>query len=198
MDPCLMPKRQRQKYQDSARRQCQLGDHDLLEDGEEERSITGFPYYTCTSLGRVISYQGISPRILKTAPNSRGYLQANAVVDGRYRVLRVHIVVCQAFHGDKPDGCTLVRHLNDNRMDNRSANLAYGTHADNARDALVNRKIRRGSSHKMAKITEDQAREIKIEITNGKSNTELAHRFNLSPATIRLIRIGQNWAHIQI
>ena len=188
----------RKKYGDSTRRKCPFGEHDLLLPGEEERPIAGIPYYTITSFGRVITYNGTLPKILRTTINNKGYVRANVLVNGRYKVLYIHTAVCRAFHGEKPAGCTLVRHLNDDKRDNRSVNLAYGTHADNMQDAIKNNKFHRGSHHRLAKITEQQAREIKIGISNGENNIELAHKFNLSPATIRLIRIGQNWAHIQI
>ena len=49
----------------------------------------------------------------------------------------VHQVVALAFIGPCPNG-QVVRHLDDNQLDNRLANLAYGTPKQNMADQLVN------------------------------------------------------------
>ena len=54
----------------------------------------------------------------------------------RERVL-VHRLVCEAFNGPGEDG-QVARHLNDDPMDNRPENLAWGTQADNLQDMVRN------------------------------------------------------------
>lgn len=47
----------------------------------------------------------------------------------------VHRLVCEAFHGERPDGA-VVRHLNGNYLDNRAENLCWGTWAENSADMV--------------------------------------------------------------
>ena len=58
--------------------------------------------------------------------------------------MRVHRLVALAFHGAAPDGKSVVRHLNGNKLDNRAANLAWGTHAENVADMLRLGEIKTG------------------------------------------------------
>jgi len=48
---------------------------------------------------------------------------------------RVHHLVLEAFHDLRPDG-TEARHLNGNHLDNRAANLKWGTKSENNRDQV--------------------------------------------------------------
>lgn len=47
----------------------------------------------------------------------------------------VHILVCEAFHGERPPG-QQVRHLNGVSTDNRAENLAWGTQSENMVDRV--------------------------------------------------------------
>lgn len=81
--------------------------------------------------GRVYSLH--RQRLLDPATSARGYL----VVDGgKWRkgvAVYVHRLVLEAFVGPKPEGA-VTRHLNGDPTDNRLANLAYGTPAENGAD----------------------------------------------------------------
>lgn len=55
--------------------------------------------------------------------------------------------------------------------------------------------MNRGSTNKMAKLTEDSVRQIKALIPFG-TNAAIAKQFQVSAALIGLIRGGQRWAHI--
>lgn len=53
-------------------------------------------------------------------------------VSKRYKLRkRVHILVCETFHGPKPFEEAVVMHLNDNPLDNRSENLKWGSQKEN-------------------------------------------------------------------
>lgn len=64
-------------------------------------------------------------------PNSEGYKQFGAMVDGERKYIKVHEAVMLAFKGPMPEGKDLIMHLNDNKLDNRLSNLAYGTKSEN-------------------------------------------------------------------
>jgi hypothetical protein len=63
-------------------------------------------------------------RILKLAPNSRGYLVCSLSTNGTHRVYYIHQLIAMAFLSHKPDGLNLVvDHINNIKTDNRLENL---------------------------------------------------------------------------
>lgn len=44
---------------------------------------------------------------------------------------RIHILVCETFHGEKPFPSAVVMHLDDNPSNNRADNLQWGSQKDN-------------------------------------------------------------------
>jgi hypothetical protein len=45
--------------------------------------------------------------------------------------MKVHRLVCEAFHGDPPDGRGVVIHLDEDATNNRPENLKWGTQKEN-------------------------------------------------------------------
>lgn len=98
-----------------------------------------FPNYEVSSGGRVRSLPRERTRggILKPVGNSQGYLSVALCRGRETKRVRIHKLVAEAFLGPCPPGQE-VRHLDDDKGNNRSENLAYGTHRENAEDALRN------------------------------------------------------------
>lgn len=117
--------------------------------GEQWRPIPGADGYEVSDQGRVRSYKlnqsasRTTPKVLaqrltrQRHPNRARYLHIGLMVDGRRRERLVHQLVLEAFVGPRPDGW-VTRHLNDISTDNRLTNLAYGSVAENAQDAIRN------------------------------------------------------------
>lgn len=106
--------------------------------GEEWRAVPG---YACeaSNLGRTRTLSG---RVYRPHhdkyKNRNGYLRVGVKCpDGQRRNIRVHQLVCLAFHGDPPFQRALVRHLNGDGGDNRPENLAWGTPVTNAEDNIL-------------------------------------------------------------
>lgn len=59
---------------------------------------------------------------------------------GERKNVKIHRLVAEVYIPN-PENKPLVRHLNDNRFDNRVENLAWGTYEENRADALRNGKI---------------------------------------------------------
>lgn len=71
--------------------------------------------------------------------NGSGYQHVVLTRDGKRRISRrIHQIVCEAFNGPPPADDSVVRHLNDNRVDNRAENLAWGTRSENTLDSIRN------------------------------------------------------------
>jgi NUMOD4 motif/HNH endonuclease len=122
-----------------------------LEFGEQWRTIPGWEgYYEVSSLGRVRSLpriverrghrgpQAVAARVLKkiplgTPPNEYPTVWLHRA-GGRERRL-VHLLVLEAFVGQRPAGCQGC-HNNGVNTDGRLENLRWGTPSENMRDAI--------------------------------------------------------------
>lgn len=96
-----------------------------------KRCIPGHPSYMIDTDGQVWSERGRVP----LRPSTDGKRYPTVWLDGKN--IRVHRLVALTFlpvAGQPTD----VRHLNDNRLDNSAANLAWGSRADNMADARRN------------------------------------------------------------
>lgn len=111
--------------------------------GEEWRAIPSCPGNEASTHGRIRSLdqlvdkndgssQPVIGRILAANPDKRGRLRVT--INGRSR--RVHVLVAEAFHGERPPGLE-VCHNNGIDTDNRPENLRYDTHAGNMQDKRI-------------------------------------------------------------
>lgn len=138
-------------------------------------------------------------RILKPCLDSHGCPYVALYLCGRRTQRLVSHLVADAFLPPKSLTDKVVRHLNDNPADNRAINLARGTYSDNAVDAFRNckRVSPRGSAHYLAKLTEDDVREIRrLDATGNFSYPELALRFGVNKQGICKIVLRQTWKHV--
>lgn len=105
---------------------------------EEWKDIDGFPGYQISSYGNVRSFtnnrHGLcnTPHFLGTDTNSNGYKRVFLGSKGRFFV---HHLVAKAFIPN-PNDYPVVRHKDDDRLNNRADNLEWGTQADNIQDAI--------------------------------------------------------------
>ena len=91
--------------------------------------------YEASSLGRIRN--SATGRVLpQSTQKDSGRLQVGIWNAGRSTPCRVHILVALAFHGPRPEDME-TRHLNGDQVDNRAANLRYGTHSENEQDKLA-------------------------------------------------------------
>ena len=98
--------------------------------------IGRFPSYWVSTLGRVYSVR--SRKFLKPQMDSSGHFQVRLSNERETRLVFVHRLMAEAFI-DNPEGCPIVRHLDDDPSNNELYNLAWGTQKDNAKDSIRNR-----------------------------------------------------------
>lgn len=105
----------------------------------EWRDVPGWPGYRASSTGLIQSCRSNSGQLRsrwktrKPRANEDGYLTLTVHHNRKTYFTAVHILVCLAFHGPRPDGA-MALHKNGDRRDNRSDNLRWGTAQDNADD----------------------------------------------------------------
>lgn len=120
-----------------------------MEDVTPERwlPIPGYVgYYEASDLGRIRSMGrrdrfGViwgEPFILKPQlRRDNKYWIVDLYRDSKRSPRKIHLIIAEVFLGERPPGME-VCHRNDDKSDNRAANLYHGTHAQNALDTVRN------------------------------------------------------------
>lgn len=129
---------------------------------EEWRSAPDDWPYEVSSHGRVRrtrdggSNVAKAGRYLRPAPQRDGYYHVTFRDGARRptRTYKLHVLVCEAFHGPPPDGTVLVRHLDGDESNLAPENLAWGTYQDNADDAIRHGRSAPGESNPQARFTQ--------------------------------------------
>jgi len=106
-----------------------------------------------------------------------------------------HRASYEAFVGKIPKGM-YVCHACDNVACVNPNHLFLGTQKQNLQDMASKGRSTWGEKNPMAKLTEEQVKEIKQGFATGKTDTELAKQFNISRSTIYGIRNSRLWSYI--
>lgn len=178
------------------------------------RPIPGYDGYLADEFGGIWSaftnWRGYGTRQLKQDLGTDGYMRVKLMRDGKRIHKTVHVLVCQAFHGEPKLGQE-VCHKDGNKLNNKSRNLKWGTRKQNADDREVHGRTARGKNNGafthpelrpkgerngQSKLTEAQVREIRRLHGEGMGYRRLGQMFEVQRNTIRYIIIGRTWAHV--
>ena len=133
---------------------------------EEWRDVVGYEgRYQVSSMGRVKSLERKFPiwhggeriqkeRILKQAVTHNGYLRVTLYTGNKPKTLKVHRLVCQAFH-ENPDNKPQVNHINEIKTDNRASNLEWATARENSNFGTRNERVAKARSKPVAQYAQD-------------------------------------------
>lgn len=107
----------------------------------------------------------------------------------------LHRYMYELYHGPIPPGLE-VCHKCDTPSCINPDHLELGTHDDNMRQMAERGRSARGTKNANAKLTEEDAREIKKRLAAGESCYALARIYEVSEATIHQIKVGKSWKHV--
>ena len=158
--------------------------------------------YEVDSMGNVYSCVQTSSRRkgkLKPCNRSNHYLYVNLYKDGKATKYFVHRLVAEAFIPN-PDGLPEVNHINCDKYDDRVENLEWCDRMQNLIHSYEHGLKRRGESHGMHKLTEDEVLNIRKEYVKGDrehSLHALAEKYGVSYCTIQAIVKGRLWSYLK-
>lgn len=110
--------------------------------------------------------------------------------EGIWKNIKVHILVATAFL-NKPKGVVEVRHLNGIRDDNRLKNLVWGTRRENMQDKKVHGTSYEDIKHWATKIPRSELSYIRLLISQGIKQKDIAEMYGVTPQNISKIAIGE-------
>jgi hypothetical protein len=113
---------------------------------------------------------------------------------GRSFIVYAHRLVWIAANGQIPDGQE-INHINNNRADNRLANLELKTHSQNAKYAADKFGAWSGERSHVSPLTADEVLEIR-RLDGQCTRKEIAAKFNVSVQTVGRIITRKTWAKV--
>jgi hypothetical protein len=155
-------------------------------------TVTATPY-TCSS-GEALEDGWFFARVKKTPTcwlwrgKTKGFGYGSGP-RGEY----AHRWAYRRFVGPIPEGL-FVLHTCDTPLCVNYKHLFLGTQQDNLDDAKAKGRIKRGTDHYRAKLTEDNVRLIRRAYAGGQAPWSLASLYGVAAVTIRRIGRRESWA----
>ena len=113
-----------------------------------------------------------------------GYPSVTLCVKQKMKNFTVHTLVAEAFLGPKPEK-HIVCHKDDNKLNNYSDNLYYGTSSQNGKDAVKNKKLKSGEDHPNAILSNADVDTIRhLVLSLNKTHQSVADIFGVARTTI--------------
>ena len=97
------------------------------------RRVVGHPDYIISNIGEVWSLKFGKVKLLKSCPNTQGYLQVNLLKNGKQTAHRVHVLVGIHFVGLRT-GTLTYDHIDTNKLNNSVDNIRLATKSEQAQN----------------------------------------------------------------
>ncbi|WP_364400651.1 HNH endonuclease [Pseudarthrobacter sp. LMD1-1-1.1] len=154
----------------------------------EEWRPTRFHGYWVSSLARVRGPRGTILAQTRGGGEKRSYFFVQC---GARNTRQVHWLVCEAFHGPRPEGM-VAAHNDGDSFNNLPENLRWATPAENQADRRAHGRLKTGEEHPQSRLTDLQVQEIRKQVPGPHGTLErLAREFGVSASTIARIRDGK-------
>lgn len=174
------------------------------------KDIIGYEgFYKVSNFGNVISCKRVVPdtrlgfktlgqRILKLTVDSVGYVKVALYKETVKEVWKVHRLVAIHFC-DKPGGCDIVNHLDNDKQNNKHTNLEWTTPLGNNQHMCIQgrNKPTRGTDCSWTALTEGDVRTIRALCAEGIPQSEIGERYNISQQQVSKINLRLRWKHLE-
>ena len=159
--------------------------------------------YEVSNLGTIRSLDRIIPdkthgtrklvgRVLGHSTDSQGRWSVGLSKDSKPIKKRIHLIVAEAFLGPRLKGLE-VCHKDGNPANNQAFNLRYDTHQGNMQDMVKHGRSNRGLKNPNAKMTQEQALQVKRLRVHGTTYKIIAAQLGLSFDQVRSVCVGRAW-----
>ncbi len=173
----------------------------LKTENEEWRSAMGFEgVYEVSNHGRARRVEGTNRHpaghILTASMGRDGYLKVHLSTFHWRGTRKVHVLVCEAFHGPRSLG-HVCNHRDAIKTNNHAPNLEWTTQRENARHAhkLGLMVAHDGAKNGRAILTEQGVREIRA-VAETMPFSEIASRYGIAISTVSRIVHRKIWKHV--
>lgn len=155
--------------------------------------IPDFPQCRVDNKGNIyrICRNGQLKKLVQHADKD-GYMIIRVRCNGHRRSLKVHRLICCAFHGPCAIGM-VSRHLDGNRSNNLPNNLRWGTSQDNSDDKKIHGTMCTKEKHGRARFTQTDIDSIRSRYANGETQQSIANDFATTQNRISEIVTRKTW-----
>jgi len=108
----------------------------------------------------------------------------------------VHTLVCEAFHGPRPDGHQ-ASHRNGISGDNRADNLRWLSIADNSAEKFAHGTVTKGDTHPTAKLNAEIVRSIRRRKSGGETAARIARDLGVTHNCVTKVIHGETWGWVE-
>lgn len=160
------------------------------------KQITDFPEYYIHPLGFVKSVKNGIGVVLKSFM-VKGYKSVNLVQSNPFKRVsaRVHVLVAEAFIGERPSMCD-VMHLDGDGTNASLSNLRYGSKSCNEAFKIDHGTALVGERHHQAKLKDTDIYSIRKMLKEGATQIDVSKIYGISNSAISAIKRGRTWNHI--
>jgi len=163
--------------------------------------VANFPWYEVSSLGRlrrtVSTTCSKAGTIISGHVGKHGYRYFNATLNGRRKTLKIHRLVCEAFHGPAPSPKHCVAHGDGDCLNNAASNLRWATTKENHEDRRLHGTHPTGSLNPRAVLSENDVISIRrIYQSGGMTTYQLGERYGVNASVIQKLLKRETWKHV--
>ena len=126
-----------------------------LDDLNDEEWRNFSEHYQISTYGRVKSFWGKTPKILKPQLHCTGYLCIGLRLNGKRKICRIHRLVAEVFIPN-PDNKPQVNHGDGHPLNNHLSNLTWATGSENTQHAYATGLRKSGEENFNAELTHEQ------------------------------------------
>lgn len=124
------------------------------------------------------------------------YFAIRVPVQGKRKLLRVHRLVCMAFHGRPPSRKHHAAHRNGNPKNNFPINIYWATPQQNVDDTARLGRTPKGETTGTHKLRNAEIGRIRKLGARGVPQREIGRQFNISQCQVHNIVTRKQWRHL--